>query len=96
MTKLGGMRHVYHSYTHYLGRGSGDLAGGNPALQADVERIVHARSLDESRRLAAGRDHRSNLEELRAGRVSCGSDGCQGPSHPFSKVNRPSRAEGVR
>lgn len=31
------------------------------------------------------RDHVSLRGELRAGRVSCASNGCHGPAHPFSK-----------
>jgi nitrate/TMAO reductase-like tetraheme cytochrome c subunit len=31
------------------------------------------------------RDHKSALEELRTGKLTCMSEGCHGPAHPFSK-----------
>jgi cytochrome c-type protein NapC len=30
-------------------------------------------------------DHTSTLERVRNGAVSCASEGCHGPAHPFSK-----------
>jgi len=88
MTKLGGMRHVYEYYTHYY--------------KVDVDTAVHeievykpianasctsCHSTQVQSWLAVG-DHRSSLENLRSGKVSCVSDGCHGPSHPFSKPKR--------
>jgi nitrate/TMAO reductase-like tetraheme cytochrome c subunit len=34
-------------------------------------------------------DHARMVEEVRSGQVSCASEGCHGPVHPFSKVGRP-------
>ena len=34
------------------------------------------------------RDHRGATEEVRSGEVSCASEGCHGPAHPFSKAAR--------
>jgi cytochrome c-type protein NapC len=30
-------------------------------------------------------DHAQMLDEIRGGAVSCASEGCHGPAHPFSK-----------
>ena len=31
-------------------------------------------------------DHKSLLDQVRAGEVSCASNGCHGPAHPFAQV----------
>jgi cytochrome c-type protein NapC len=88
MTKLGGMRHLYEYYTHYH---SMDLATSlrtieiyEPLTNASCIRCHSTRA---SSWLAVS-DHRSSLDDARAGRVSCVSEGCHGPAHPFSKVGR--------
>jgi nitrate/TMAO reductase-like tetraheme cytochrome c subunit len=85
MTKLGGMLHVYHYYTHY---GSVDVRTAlaeielyKPFANANCTRC---HSTEAHGWLSIG-DHDSNLPRLRSGEVSCVSDGCHGPIHPFSK-----------
>jgi cytochrome c-type protein NapC len=32
------------------------------------------------------KEHASLLDRIRVGEVSCASEGCHGPAHPFSKA----------
>src|SRR5689334_8947624 len=85
MTKLGGMRHVYEYYTHYHKLGLQEALGKielyKPMANASCTRC-HSTEVGSWLRVG---DHRSSLDDLRSGKVSCASDGCHGPSHPFSK-----------
>lgn len=85
MTKLGGMRHVYEYYTHYykvdVHEAVGEIELYKPFANANCMRCHST----ETRVWLATPDHGSNLERLRAGEVSCVSEGCHGPAHPFSK-----------
>jgi len=85
MTKLGGMRHVYEYVTHYR----------NVPIE-DAKQTIHLRApyLNEncmqchSTKLDLWQkhpDHKSALEDVRSGRVSCASAGCHGFAHPFWK-----------
>jgi nitrate/TMAO reductase-like tetraheme cytochrome c subunit len=85
MTKLGGMRHVYEYYTHYY---KVDLATAVAEIElykpfANVS-CMRCHSTQGSIWLSVG-DHRSSLEPVRSGQLSCVSEGCHGPAHPFSK-----------
>lgn len=88
MTKLGGMRHVYEYYTHYqyvdLKTSLAEIELYEPMPNASC---VRCHSTDVGSWLGVA-DHRSMLDRLRSGKVSCASEGCHGPAHPFSKVNR--------
>lgn len=86
VTKLGGMRHVYEYVLHYR-----DM----PLDEA--RRTIHIRTPFQNATCmhchsTSGpswngvKEHASLLERVRAGRVSCASEGCHGPAHPFSKV----------
>jgi cytochrome c-type protein NapC len=85
MTKMGGMRHVYEYYTHYykvdVKTALAEIELYKPFANASC---IRCHSTETTQWLKLG-DHRSNLESLRSGKVSCVSDGCHGPSHPFSK-----------
>jgi nitrate/TMAO reductase-like tetraheme cytochrome c subunit len=93
MTKMGGMLHVYHYYTHYHGV---DV----PTALAEIElykpfpnaNCVRCHSTHVRGWLSIG-DHDSNLPRLRSGEVSCVSEGCHGPVHPFSKPKRSKQAQ---
>jgi cytochrome c-type protein NapC len=88
MTKIGGMRHLYHYYTHYQGmdvrKALAEIEIYKPIANASCMRC---HSTQVASYLAVG-DHRSSLENLRTGAVTCASEGCHGPSHPFSKPKR--------
>jgi nitrate/TMAO reductase-like tetraheme cytochrome c subunit len=88
MTKIGGMRHVYEYYTHYRKVDVRD-AVFEIELYKPMANVACTRCHSTEVRywLEVG-DHRSSLEGLRSGKVSCASDGCHGPSHPFSKPKR--------
>jgi len=91
-TKLGGMNHVYQYIFHYR----------TMSLEEAREKIhikspfknstcMHCHST-ENPTWNAVKDHASALDDVRANKVSCASDGCHGPAHPFSKKPK----EGVR
>ena len=84
-TKLGGLRHVYEYALNYR----------NMPVQQFLEEIeirkpfpnstcMHCHSTQNPGWSKIG-DHTSTLERLRAGTLSCASEGCHGPAHPFSK-----------
>ena len=98
VTKIGGMRHVYEYTLHYR----------NMSLEEARETIhvrkpfqnatcMHCHST-EGPSWNAIKDHASLLDRVRAGTVSCASEGCHGPAHPFSKpVSKPvSKLEDAR
>jgi hypothetical protein len=84
-TKLGGMRHVYEYYTDYR---TVPLAQALPRLHLYKPypnrscMQCHSTELELWGRVP---DHRSSLDDVRAGRISCASGGCHGFAHPFSK-----------
>lgn len=88
MTKMGGMRHVYEYYTHYYKMDT------KTALET-IElykpfpnaHCIRCHSTEAHTWLEIA-DHRGNLALLRNGKVSCVSDGCHGPVHPFSKPKK--------
>jgi len=93
MTKIGGMKHVYHYYTHYR-----NVDVRTAVFEIDLYKpmanasCMRCHSTQVGSWLAVG-DHRSALEALRSGEVGCASVGCHGPSHPFSKPKRKPGAE---
>jgi nitrate/TMAO reductase-like tetraheme cytochrome c subunit len=88
VTKLGGMRHVYEYYTHYykvdVDTAVHEIELYKPLANASCMRC-HSTEVAGWQAVGA---HRSSLQDLRSGRVSCASAGCHGPSHPFSKPKR--------
>ena len=94
VTKIGGMRHVYEYTFHYrnmsLEEAREKIHIRNPFQNATC---MHCHST-EGPSWNAIKDHASLLDRVRAGTVSCASEGCHGPAHPFSKpvsapVSRP-------
>jgi cytochrome c-type protein NapC len=84
-TKAGGMRHVYEYTFHYR----------NMSLEEAREKIhirtpfknatcMHCHST-QNPGWNNVREHASLAERVRGGEVSCLSEGCHGPAHPFSK-----------
>lgn len=85
-TKLGGLRHVYEYLFHYR----------QLDLTTALERIeirrpfqnttcMHCHSTQNPAWNGVS-DHASSLDDVRAGKLSCASEGCHGPAHPFSKA----------
>jgi cytochrome c-type protein NapC len=83
LTKLGGMRHVWLYYTQYK---------DTPIEEA--KKTIHLRApypnancmqchSTRAELWAAISDHRSSLDDVRQGRVSCASPGCHGLAHPY-------------
>jgi cytochrome c-type protein NapC len=84
-TKAGGMRHIYEYVFHYK----------NMSLAEAREKIhirkpfqnstcMHCHST-ENPGWNAVKEHKSLSDRVRGGAVSCASEGCHGPAHPFSK-----------
>lgn len=97
VTKLGGMRHVYEYVLHYhdmsLEEARETIHMLKPFQNANC---MHCHST-EGTSWNAIKDHASLVDRVRAGTVSCISDGCHGPAHPFSKPTKPSsQPEGAR
>lgn len=88
MTKIGGMRHLYEYYTHYnkvdVATALAEIEIYKPIANASCMRC-HSTEVGSWRAVS---DHRSSLDTLRSGAVTCVSEGCHGPSHPFSKPKR--------
>jgi nitrate/TMAO reductase-like tetraheme cytochrome c subunit len=84
VTKAGGMRHVWLYLTEYR----------TTSLE-EAKKTIHLRepekmngncmechSTDDPLWLKVS-DHRASLEDVRAGRLGCASEGCHGLAHPF-------------
>jgi nitrate/TMAO reductase-like tetraheme cytochrome c subunit len=85
-TKLGGLRHVYEYVLHYHDM---PLEVARTAIRIRQpfknETCMHCHSTSNPGWNAVA-DHASTLDRVRSGAVSCASEGCHGPAHPFSKV----------
>lgn len=85
LTKMGGMRHVWLYYTEFRGmpleeaRTKVKLVKPYPNTNCMQ---CHSTNLQGWRGEA---EHRSSLEDAKAGRVSCASAGCHGYAHPTTK-----------
>jgi cytochrome c-type protein NapC len=86
LTKLGGMRHVYHYY----------LGGYREMSHAQARREIHlVKPYDNlncrqchtttARMWSQVPDHQALKDELFSNKVSCASGGCHGFAHPFNK-----------
>jgi nitrate/TMAO reductase-like tetraheme cytochrome c subunit len=84
-TKLGGLRHIYLYVTEYR----------NTPL-SEARETIHIRSPFKNSTCMhchstqnpdwnAVKEHASLVDRVRDGSVSCASEGCHGPAHPFSK-----------
>lgn len=84
-TKLGGLRHVYEYTLHYhsmsLEEAREKIHIRKPFQNATC---MHCHST-QGPAWNAVKEHASLLYPLREGYVSCASEGCHGPAHPFSK-----------
>jgi cytochrome c-type protein NapC len=85
-TKLGGMRHVYEYALNFhqltLEQALPKIHIRQPFDNATCIRC-HSTEAPGWRRIG---DHKSLLDRVRGGEVSCASNGCHGPAHPFAQV----------
>jgi nitrate/TMAO reductase-like tetraheme cytochrome c subunit len=88
-TKLGGLRHVYEYTLHYH-QMSLEEARAKIHIRKPFQNstCMHCHST-QNPAWNAVKEHASILEPVRNGTVSCASEGCHGPAHPFSKVPFP-------
>jgi len=84
-TKIGGLKHVYMYYLHYLDvpleEAKKTIHIYHPYPNGGCMQC-HSTRLDVWQREA---EHRGLLEEVRNDRVACASGGCHGFAHPFTK-----------
>jgi nitrate/TMAO reductase-like tetraheme cytochrome c subunit len=85
-TKAGGMRHIYEYVFHYK-----DMSLAEAREKIHIREpfqnstCMHCHST-ENPGWNAIKEHVSLLDRVRGGSVSCASEGCHGPAHPFSKL----------
>lgn len=88
-TKLGGLRHIYEYVFNYrnmpLEEAKREIHIRKPFQNATC---MHCHSTQNPTWNAVP-DHKSILEPVRSGAVSCASEGCHGPAHPFTKDVKP-------
>ena len=86
LTKLGGMRHVWLYATKYrdvsLEEAKRTIHLVKPYPNRNCMQC-HSTELDIWMHVP---DHKSALDDVRSGRVSCASAGCHGFAHPFTKA----------
>ena len=84
-TKLGGLRHVYEYTLHYHSM-SLEEAREKIHIRKPFQNTtcMHCHSTQGPAFMMV-KDHKSILFQVRSGSVSCASEGCHGPAHPFSK-----------
>lgn len=88
-TKIGGMRHVYLYLTEYHSMSLDEAREKIHIIKPfSNEACMRCHSTRSPVWNAVG-DHASTLHRVRAGTLSCASDGCHGPAHPFSKPTPP-------
>lgn len=84
-TKIGGMRHVYEYLFHYYDTPNEEFqATVNIRRPFQNTACMRCHSTQNPLFEKIG-DHASTRDDIRSGKVSCASDGCHGPAHPFSK-----------
>lgn len=86
-TKLGGMRHVYLYLTEYR---NATLEEAKATIHL-IKPFPNASCMQCHSTTAAVwnkvPDHKSSIDDVREGRVSCASVGCHGYAHPMTKPN---------
>ena len=86
LTKIGGMKHVWMYYTRYRGV-SADDAKKTIALYKPFPNAACMECHSSTVELwKAVPDHKASLDDTRAGRMGCASEGCHGFAHPFFRA----------
>jgi nitrate/TMAO reductase-like tetraheme cytochrome c subunit len=84
VTKAGGLRHVWFYLTEYrntpLDEAKKTIKLREPANMS--ANCMQCHSTEDTLWLKVS-DHRASLPDVRAGRLSCASEGCHGLAHPF-------------
>jgi hypothetical protein len=94
VTKMGGMRHVYEYTFNYRNMPLEEfLATIEIREPFPNSTCMHCHSTYGPTWNQVG-DHASTIDAVRAGTISCASEGCHGPAHPFSKEARKRAASG--
>lgn len=88
LTKWGGMLHVWEYYTEFHRYGLGEARDRITLYKPYVNQACTRCHSTLVPGFADVPDHNGPLERLRAGEVSCVSQGCHGPAHPFSKSGK--------
>lgn len=94
-TKIGGMKHVY---AYYGGHNKTPITEFLEVVEIYKPFPNHNCMQCHSTtapRFNAVEDHVGSMEEVRAGTMSCASDGCHGPAHPFSKEAKRRKREAL-
>jgi cytochrome c-type protein NapC len=84
VTKIGGMRHVWMQLTKYRNVSAEESKKTVTLLDpGDMNgNCMQCHSTRDTLWLAVT-DHKSSLDDTRAGRIACASAGCHGLAHPF-------------
>ena len=87
-TKLAGVRHLYEYYDHFSALSVDEALPTirlyDPFPNSTCMRC-HTTTLPS---WTANTEHASIIDDVRSGAISCASEGCHGPAHPFSKRRR--------
>lgn len=90
LTKLNGLHHVYEYHLNFGSMPIEDSIGKIHLYKPfDNTSCLHCHST-KTPGWSKIKDHLGAEDDARAGKLSCASEGCHGPAHPFSK---PSHAE---
>lgn len=92
-TKIGGLRHVYEYVFNYHSMPIEEFLATIEILRPFPSSTCIRCHSTYGPTWNQVPDHAATLHEVRAGRVSCASEGCHGPAHPFSKAARAARAK---
>ncbi len=85
LTKINGLHHVYAYYTKYSSVPLADTLGKIELYHPfDNSSCLHCHST-KTEGWTKIKDHLGAEDDARTGKLSCASEGCHGPSHPFSK-----------
>lgn len=88
LTKTSGLKHVWHYYTHYrsvpVEESLNVVELYKPFPNANC---THCHSM-QTPMWRDVPEHESAIHIIETGKVTCASDGCHGPAHPFSKLGR--------
>jgi cytochrome c-type protein NapC len=83
VTKLGGMRHVWLYFTEYRDTPVDRAKETIHLLKPYPNSTCMQCHSTQTELWAKVPDHKSSLDDVRSGRVSCASEGCHGLAHPF-------------
>lgn len=92
-TKLGGMRHVYEYLKEYHAYSLEEFNAKIHLRKPMPNRNCQQCHSGKNKLWLSVAEHGAAQADLAAGRISCGSAGCHGFAHPFSKKNKDAHAE---